>query len=79
MQQLDGSEMVKLMIWAQHLATFQADAASYVADAAWVFKAHIVLGMTLFLVFPFSRLVHIWSGFGTLAYLARPPQVVRSR
>ncbi|MEF9996771.1 MAG: respiratory nitrate reductase subunit gamma [Burkholderiaceae bacterium] len=79
LQHLDGSEMVKLMIWAQHLATFQGDAANYVADAAWVFKAHIVLGMTLFLVFPFSRLVHVWSGFGTIAYLARPPQVVRSR
>ncbi|MEG0821194.1 MAG: respiratory nitrate reductase subunit gamma [Burkholderiaceae bacterium] len=79
LQHLDGGEMVKLMIWAQHLATFQGDAANYVADAAWVFKAHIVLGMTLFLVFPFSRLVHVWSGFGTIAYLARPPQVVRSR
>lgn len=79
LQHLDGGEMIKLMTWAQHLATFQGDAAQYVAEAAWVFKAHIVLGMTLFLVFPFSRLVHVWSGFGTLAYLARPPQVVRSR
>lgn len=79
LQHLDGGEMVKLMTWAQHLATFQGDAAGYLANVAWVFKAHIVLGMTLFLVFPFSRLVHIWSGFGTLAYLARPPQVVRSR
>jgi len=79
MQHLDGGEMIKLMTWAQHLATFQGDAAQYVADAAWVFKAHIVLGMTLFLVFPFSRLVHVWSGIGTLAYLARPPQIVRSR
>jgi len=35
--------------------------------------------MTLFLVFPFSRLVHVWSGFGTLAYLRRPYQLVRSR
>lgn len=79
MQHLDGGEMIKLMTWAQHLATFQGDAAQYVADAAWVFKAHIVLGMTLFLIFPFSRLVHIWSGIGTLGYLARPPQIVRSR
>lgn len=79
MQHLDGGEMIKLMTWAQHLATFKGDAAQYVADAAWVFKAHIVLGMTLFLVFPFSRLVHVWSGIGTLAYLARPPQIVRSR
>jgi nitrate reductase gamma subunit len=37
------------------------------------------LGMTLFLVFPFTRLVHVWSGFGTLAYLVRPYQVVRTK
>jgi nitrate reductase gamma subunit len=35
--------------------------------------------MTIFLLFPFSRLVHVWSGFATLAYLFRAPQVVRSR
>jgi nitrate reductase gamma subunit len=35
--------------------------------------------MTIFLLFPFSRLVHVWSGFGSLAYLFRPYQVVRSR
>ena len=40
---------------------------------------HLLLGMTIFLLFPFSRLVHVWSGFGTLAYLARPYQMVRSR
>jgi nitrate reductase gamma subunit len=38
-----------------------------------------VLGMTIFFLFPFSRLVHVWSGFGTLAYLWRPYQIVRSR
>jgi nitrate reductase gamma subunit len=44
-----------------------------------VFKLHMVLGMTVFLVFPFTRLVHVWSGFASLAYLFRPYQVVRSR
>jgi nitrate reductase gamma subunit len=39
----------------------------------------MLLGMTIFLLFPFSRLVHVWSGFGTLAYVFRPYQVVRSR
>ena len=39
--------------------------------AGWVFKLHMVLGMTLFLVFQFTRLVHVWSGFGTLAYVFR--------
>ena len=40
---------------------------------------HLILGMTIFLLFPFSRLVHVWSGFASIAYLFRPYQVVRSR
>jgi nitrate reductase gamma subunit len=35
--------------------------------------------MTIFLIFPFTRLVHIWSGFASLGYIVRPFQVVRSR
>jgi nitrate reductase gamma subunit len=49
------------------------------ADAGWIFKLHILLGMSIFLVFPFTRLVHVWSGFGAVAYLFRPYQIVRSR
>ena len=75
----DGAEMLKFMAWAQGIATLQPGAAAYVADAAWIFKAHIVLGLTLFVVFPFSRLVHIWSGFATVGYLGRAYQIVRSR
>jgi nitrate reductase gamma subunit len=37
----------------------------------------LFLGMTIFLVFPFSRLVHVWSV--PLGYIARPYQVVRRR
>ena len=76
---LDGGEMVKLMLWAQHIVTFRGDAASYVVDVAPVFKLHLVLGMTIFLVFPFSRLVHIWSGLASVRYLVRPHQIVRAR
>jgi len=78
-QHLDGEEMIKLMTWAQHIVTFRGDAAGYVAEVALVFKLHLVLGMTIFLVFPFSRLVHVWSGFATVGYLVRAYQVVRSR
>ena len=49
------------------------------AEAGWIFKAHMFLGMSIFLIFPFTRLVHVWSGFGTLAYVLRPYQVVRAR
>ncbi len=79
LQHMDGVEMVKLMQWAQHIVTFRGGAADLVVDVAPVFKAHLVLGMTLFLVFPFSRLVHIWSGFAAVGYVTRAYQLVRSR
>ena len=75
----DGEVMVRLMLWAQHLLTFQGDAASFILDAPWLFKLHMMMGMTLFVIFPFTRLVHVWSGFASVAYLARPWQLVRRR
>ncbi len=78
-QHLDGSMMVALAEWAQRIMTFRTGAAELLLNAGWVFKLHMFLGMTVFLVFPFTRLVHVWSGFGTLAYVARPYQVVRTR
>ena len=74
----DGTVMLVLSDWAQRIFTFRPDAAGLVA-LAWPYKVHLVLGMTIFFLFPFSRLVHVWSGFGTLAYVLRPYQVVRSR
>ena len=74
----DGSVMLVLSDWAQRIVTFRPDAAGLVA-LAWPYKIHLVLGMTIFLLFPFSRLVHVWSGLATVAYLFRPYQVVRSR
>lgn len=75
----DGSEMLLLMTWAQHIVTFRGDAASYIAEVAPVFKIHLVLGMTIFLVFPFTRLVHVWSGFAATTYAVRAWQLVRPR
>jgi nitrate reductase gamma subunit len=78
LQHLDGHEMTKFMAWAQAIFTFQPNAADYIADAALVFKLHLFLGLTIFLVFPFTRLVHMLSV--PLRYLTRPGyQIVRSR
>jgi len=44
-----------------------------------VFKSHLFLGMTIFLVFPFTRLVHVWSGFAATTYAVRAWQLVRPR
>lgn len=74
---MDGSVMIALAEWAQHIVTFRWGAASYVLGVDWVYKAHIFLGMTLFLVAPFTRLVHVWSI--PVSYLWRPYQVVRRR
>jgi nitrate reductase gamma subunit len=78
-QHLDGSMMMRLAGWAQSIVTFQAGAPALLAEAGLVFKMHMFLGMSIFLIFPFTRLVHVWSGFGSVAYLVRPYQVVRSR
>lgn len=78
LQHLDGEEMVRFMTWAQGIFTFNGDAASYVAGASIVFKLHLFLGLTILLVFPFTRLVHMLSV--PVRYLWRPGyQVVRER
>ncbi|CAK7193543.1 Respiratory nitrate reductase 2 gamma chain [Commensalibacter sp. Nvir] len=76
---LDGAQMVRLMTWAQHIITGRGDAASYVANASIIFKIHLFMGMSVFLMFPFTRLVHVFSGFASLFYLTRVWQLVRPR
>lgn len=75
---LDGGEMVKFMRWAQGIFTFDANAASYTRGASVIFELHILLGLTIFVLFPFSRLVHMLSA--PVRYLWRPGyQIVRTR
>ena len=73
----DGANMLLLGEWAQRIVTFRSGAADQVSDIGLIFKLHLFLGQTLFLVFPFSRLVHVWSV--PLGYITRPYQVVRRR
>ncbi|MGE0037721.1 MAG: respiratory nitrate reductase subunit gamma [Xanthobacteraceae bacterium] len=78
LQHLDGHEMVKFMNWAQGIVTLQPGAATQVADVPAIFKMHLLLGMTLFLLFPFTRLVHMLSA--PVWYLGRRGyQIVRSK
>jgi nitrate reductase gamma subunit len=77
MQHLDGTEMVRFMGWANAIVTFNPDAPSLLSDVAVIYKLHIILGLTLFLITPFTRLVHIWSA--PIWFLFRPGyQIVRS-
>lgn len=74
---LDGSNMLRLAEWAQSIVFFKGGAAAHLADVGLIFKLHIFLGLTIFLLFPFTRLVHVWSV--PLQYLGRNYQVVRQR
>ena len=73
----DGTVMIQLSEYIQHIVTFRGGAVDLAAGLDWPFRAHLLLGMTLFLLFPFSRLVHIWSV--PVGYVFRPYQVVRRR
>lgn len=74
----DGSMMLAWASWAQHIVTFKAGAADFVRESGLVFKLHVLLGLSIFLIFPFTRLVHVWSA--PIWYLFRRQyQIVRSK
>jgi nitrate reductase gamma subunit len=78
LQHLDGTEMVRFMSWANGILTLDPAAPEQIKEVALVYKLHIILGLTLFLITPFTRLVHIWSA--PVWYLLRPGfQIVRTR
>ncbi len=63
-------------VWFRSLLVFQPDVAA-MAAATWQFKVHILIGLGLFALVPFSRLVHAFTA--PLHYLFRPYVVYRSR
>lgn len=73
----DAGIMIQLSEWAQHIVTFRSGASDFIKGTDWPFHVHLILGMTIFLIFPFTRLVHILSA--PVKYIGRPYQVVRSR
>ena len=81
LQHMDGSEMVRFMTWSQSIITWNINAWVTVIDVHWLYKLHIFLGLIITALFPFSRLVHMLSGFAApFRYLMRPGyQIVRSR
>ena len=78
LQHLDGHVMVTFMTWAQGILRLQPGVSGLIADVPLIFKVHLALGMTIFLLFPFTRLVHVWSA--PIWYVGRRGyQVVRTR
>ncbi len=77
-QHMDGSVMVLLGTWAQSIVTFQpVEAAAAMSSVNLIYKLHVFLGLTIFVVFPFTRLVHIISA--PIWYLGRNYQIVRQK
>lgn len=75
---LDGSVMVLLGNWAQSIVTLSpVDAAASIQSVNIIYKLHVFLGLSLFVLFPFTRLVHIVSA--PVWYFGRRYQVVRQR
>ncbi|MBN8414364.1 respiratory nitrate reductase subunit gamma [Halomonas denitrificans] len=77
MHHLDGGVMIKLAEWAQAIVFFQGGAASHLEGIGFIYHLHILVGLTIVLIFPFTRLVHAWSA--PLGYLGRRYQIVRRR
>ena len=63
-------------IWFRSLIVFQPDVQA-MAASTWQFQVHILIGLALIALIPFSRLVHAFTV--PLHYLFRPYIVYRSR
>lgn len=63
-------------VWFRGIFTFQPDA-GLMAEAPVGFQLHALLAFGLFALWPFTRLVHVFSA--PLGYLTRPYIVYRSR
>ena len=75
---MDGALFEILTSYVKAVVTLNSGAAALMLGVPLIYKLHILLGFTLFLVSPFTRMIHIWSGAGALAYLFRPYQIVRT-
>ena len=79
LQHKDGGVMLLLGQWVQHIVTFRSGAADALLTVPLIYKIHLLFGMSVFVLFPFTRLVHVWSGFAAVTYLTRSYQIVRQR
>ena len=76
---MDGVLFATLVAYVKGVVTFDGAAAGLMPGVPLIYKLHILLGFTIFLISPFTRMIHIWSGVGAMAYLFRPYQIVRTR
>ncbi len=75
---MDGALFVTLVAYIKGIVLLHPGVADLLLGTPLIYRVHILLGFTVFLVSPFTRLVHVWSA--PVWYLGRPGfQVVRSR
>ena len=75
---MDGALFEVLTTYVKAIVTLDGGAASLMSGVPLTCKLHVLLGFTIFLISPFTRMIHIWSGVGALSYLFRPYQIVRT-
>ncbi len=77
-QHLDGLTMMNLAGWAQDITILRpVRAAARIEQADLIYQLHMALGITLVMIFPFTRLIHIISA--PVWYLGRRYQIVRQK
>ncbi len=78
MKHLDGLTMMNLAGWAQDITILRPwQAAARIEQASLIYQLHMALGITLIMIFPFTRLIHIISA--PVWYLGRRYQIVRQK
>ncbi len=75
---MDGALFETLTTYVKGVVTFNGSTVALMTGVPLVYKLHILLGFTIFLISPFTRMIHIWSGAAALSYLFRPYQIVRT-
>jgi nitrate reductase gamma subunit len=50
----------ELGAWAQKVITFQPDAGAIIAGHSLIYKLHIVTGLLIFMIFPYTKLMHMF-------------------
>jgi len=65
-----------LGVWAQRVITFQPDAGAIIAGHSIVYKIHIFIGLLIFMIFPYTKLMHLLV-FPVVYFFRRGYQLVR--
>jgi nitrate reductase gamma subunit len=53
------AEYASLGVWAQKVITFQPDAGAVIAGHSIIYKIHITIGLIIFMIFPYTKLMHL--------------------